>query len=360
MSGTEDGTKAYPYNTIQEGLTAAPVDWQVWVDDSGGTYAGPVTLMSGVILKSVNWDPGDGTDQATILGGSPAAVVGADNATIDGFIIDGDSCGIDCNATSPEILNCRVVNIRGGNCRAIWLRNNSYAHLDGVEVYDCDSAGLYVSTYGIVVENCDVSGGQKVVIEHLRLHYIYSSGLLGGSYGSEHALLISGSDGVEVRNSIIWDVTAGNYGNSYGIIMDSSADVEIENVTIYNIVHGYYYGTVYGLYFSNCTNLDVRNSIIDHITRGGQGYYVSAYGVANSNSTYVFEYNDVYDCSNANYTGATPGVGCISADPKFVAPGTDFHLAVGSPCINTGDPAIHDPDNSQSDMGAYGGPDGGW
>ncbi|HEX2749677.1 MAG TPA: lamin tail domain-containing protein [Verrucomicrobiales bacterium] len=47
------------------------------------------------------------------------------------------------------------------------------------------------------------------------------------------------------------------------------------------------------------------------------------------------------------------GTGNLTADPLFTsAAGKDFHLSAGSPCINTGDPAILDPDNSRSDMGA--------
>ncbi len=47
--------------------------------------------------------------------------------------------------------------------------------------------------------------------------------------------------------------------------------------------------------------------------------------------------------------------GCIDADPLFVDPeNNDFHLSLGSPCIDTGDPASPpDPDGSRADMGAY-------
>ena len=103
--------------------------------------------------------------------------------------------------------------------------------------------------------------------------------------------------------------------------------------------------------------------IISHIHKGEGGtggYYQTAYGVYQSNSTYSFEYSDVYDCTSGNYSGVTAGVGCISANPLYVNAGTDFHLGTGSPCINTGDPSIYDTDSSQSDMGAYGGPGGDW
>ena len=62
--------------------------------------------------------------------------------------------------------------------------------------------------------------------------------------------------------------------------------------------------------------------------------------------------------------GGYGGLGNINNDPLFLAPGPvpppDFHLNPGppitSPCINTGDPGILNPDSSRSDMGAYGGP----
>lgn len=93
---------------------------------------------------------------------------------------------------------------------------------------------------------------------------------------------------------------------------------------------------------------------------GTGGYYQTAYGVYQSGSTYTFEYSDVYDCQNGNYVNVIPGTGCISANPQYVNPGTDFHLSSGSPCINSGDPAIDDEDGSRSDMGAYGGPGSDW
>lgn len=52
-----------------------------------------------------------------------------------------------------------------------------------------------------------------------------------------------------------------------------------------------------------------------------------------------------------------PADGNINAEPLFMAGSPyDYHLQASSPCKNTGDPDIRDPDGSPSDMGAYGGP----
>lgn len=81
-----------------------------------------------------------------------------------------------------------------------------------------------------------------------------------------------------------------------------------------------------------------------------------------------FEYNLVFD--NADFDvcmGGTPDDapcielpllqvgGNLSVDPGF-AGDESFHLIIGSPAIDAGDPEIEDTDGTRSDMGVYGGP----
>ncbi|MCH8807158.1 MAG: right-handed parallel beta-helix repeat-containing protein [Planctomycetes bacterium] len=48
--------------------------------------------------------------------------------------------------------------------------------------------------------------------------------------------------------------------------------------------------------------------------------------------------------------GGWPGEGNINADPFFIDPVTnDYHLSLGSPCIDTGDPAFSDPGETDAD-----------
>ncbi|MAE71897.1 MAG: hypothetical protein CME06_15700 [Gemmatimonadetes bacterium] len=88
--------------------------------------------------------------------------------------------------------------------------------------------------------------------------------------------------------------------------------------------------------------------------------------------------NEIEGTATVNYCdiqGGSPGEGNIDANPGFrFARGFDYLLRPGSPCIDTGDPAIEDGisdwhprwpdwyhDGPRSDMGAYGGPgNGGW
>ena len=65
-------------------------------------------------------------------------------------------------------------------------------------------------------------------------------------------------------------------------------------------------------------------------------------------------FNNVWGNISEDYGGIDPGHGDISEDPLFVDPENfNFHLQPGSPCINTGDPKLRDPDISRSDMGAF-------
>ena len=81
-------------------------------------------------------------------------------------------------------------------------------------------------------------------------------------------------------------------------------------------------------------------------------------GCVNNSVPTDFSYNDVWGNGN-NYHNCSAGPGSISEDPIYVdEPNGDYHLDVGSPCIDAGNPAAqyNDPDGSRNDMGAYGGP----
>jgi hypothetical protein len=86
----------------------------------------------------------------------------------------------------------------------------------------------------------------------------------------------------------------------------------------------------------------VRNSIlVDNIDGTGTNLAVWDEG----GSTASVEYSCM--------TTEIPGTGNIVADPLFISiEGQVLNLQPDSPCIDTGDPALYDPDGSRSDMGA--------
>ena len=120
-----------------------------------------------------------------------------------------------------------------------------------------------------------------------------------------------------------------------------------------------------GIYLSGSSTATVMNTII-YGTGTGEGL------LADGGATFDGTYNDVYGNAGGNYSGITDPTGTygnISEDPLFTdvtADGDPFNddwtLAVGSPCIDAGNPdaAYDDADLTRNDMGAFGGPDSEW
>jgi len=119
-----------------------------------------------------------------------------------------------------------------------------------------------------------------------------------------------------------------------------------------------------GIYLSGTAIGEVLNSIV---------YAEAANGImVDGSATFTGTYNNLYDNSPANYSGTTDVTGTngnIAVDPTFTSYtndgnpyNDDWTLLVGSPCIDTGNPAgnYNDADGSLNDMGAFGGPNSEW
>jgi len=152
----------------------------------------------------------------------------------------------------------------------------------------------------------------------------------------------NGSGTLTLTNSLI----VGNTLNGVGL--DNSPPSTIVNCTIV--------GSTYGVYVYGSGGGVVRNSIITSNRFGVQKQGPSS----TSGADLSIVNSDVFG-NNTNFDQAVPGQGCISAAPLFVGP-DDYHLAAGSPCIDTGatpDPNDHDLDGVSRpvgvalDMGAY-------
>ncbi len=109
-----------------------------------------------------------------------------------------------------------------------------------------------------------------------------------------------------------------------------------------------------GVVIESSDGTTFRNVIIAY----NSGYNLSTDAYSNPTLTYC----DLYPApGQGNYAGLTLGDTNYTSEPGFLdydshAYPTNFHLALTSPLVNHGDPAIFDPDRSPSDVGAFGGP----
>jgi len=142
--------------------------------------------------------------------------------------------------------------------------------------------------------------------------------------------VISGGQGIEIRGSIFRDISG------VALNLQSARDATIANNTFHNNGTALTVGASSGLIQANL----FRNN-------GTAVDWDNATGIS-------FEVN-FFDRQDQDPTQDTTA----DRDPLLVAPGSgDFHLALGSPCIDgAGGAGIQDPDNSDADQGAYGGPD---
>jgi hypothetical protein len=141
-------------------------------------------------------------------------------------------------------------------------------------------------------------------------------------------------DGVRISGGIITNVVIIGC-SKHGIDCTAGSPNVLNSVVLNNVSAGM---TV----SSSTANLYVQNCI----GRGnGQYDYTSGW------------WNIIVSYSNGNRSSCSAGgQGCINVDPLFSSE-LDFHISQGSPCWNTGNPSLSDPDGSTSDMGYFGGPD---
>ncbi|MHA2344368.1 MAG: right-handed parallel beta-helix repeat-containing protein, partial [Candidatus Hodarchaeales archaeon] len=316
------------YPTIQQGINASTNGDTVIVED--GVYTENIDFIG----KSITVMSENGAESTSIqIANSAVPVVSFINgetraSTIMGFSIVGDLSfwGIHVISSSPTIYN-----------------NIIMLHEAGIRV---ESGGALIRKNEIsLCEHIDISLNKGAGI-----YMDYSSGAIIDSNSIHHnvahvapAIVVTYSNDIFVSHNIMYSNISEDYISCYG--SDNSTNIEfVNNTCVNNSTNGSYLGA---FFISTGANVNVINNITAF--NGDYGFFNSG-----GNSNIYIDYNDSYGNSQGNYYGYTPGAGSISLDPLFVYPGNnDYHLLVGSPCIDAGDPnSPLDPDSTIADMGA--------
>lgn len=390
-SGIEDGSMAHPYNTIQEGVDAAPETYTVLVDDSGIAYEEQVDMKSNITVQSSNWDLSDGTGRAFIDGpettdSHSVHFNNVSNATIGGFRIgfagecdgydwtqmlriDGGSDIIvrDCLFTglTDRLTVCPVI---AYNTADAVITNCRMASID----YDTSSNGVMAFS-AVYAETCPGLIVRNNVVTDIRSK-------AGGSHSEMNIFHIKGSADVIVKNNLIHHITppTPDMANCMkGFCLVSCTSPEAANNTVDNLdtSDAFMINQVMCFYLDGCSDVSFANNIVTQVYSSGSPPPL-AHGVQAVYGDVVCDFSDMYDVAAKYFEcpagKAIEGIGCVSANPLYIDPGSENYDISDTSPARWGDPSFvdwddpgppsNDPGNYDTDtrsrMGCHGGPGG--
>ena len=283
-------------------------------------------------------------NEASVNGGGLYCITNSNPNLYDIHIVQNDATdkggGIFCEGYSD-------ITIMGGQ-----ISGNSADKGAGIYCYDhsdpdLDDLGIWNNWFGGGIYLDEFS---FAFLDNIILYYNTSSGQSSGG------LYLSNFSYANLKNVTV----NANYADYGGGISCYYSDIFLEYVTIINNSANNDGGGIY-LHESNATLQKVTisgNTAVGY--GGGIGRYNSDVNISNSILWYDSpdEINfDVLSTLTVNYSdiqGSWIGTGNINIDPLFVNPDNDnYNLFHTSPCIDTGNPSLFDPDGTIVDMGAF-------
>jgi cysteine-rich repeat protein len=260
----------------------------------------------------------------------------SDFAVTNNIVRDVNNIGIDFIGGETDIQPDATKVARDGVCRGNQVHRANASYGGGF------AAGIYVD------------GGRDIVIEN----NVVSGSDLGIEVGAENPGTVT--TGIIVRNNVLYGnekvgIVFGGFAASVGRVRDCRF---LNNSLFGNDTLGEGLGE---LWIQYAENNEIRNNIF-YGTDQNVLLYSDAGNLGNvldynlwyldaGSSAAVFEWNGtVYEGFAAYRAGTGQDATSPFGDPLYAStPGTDFHIAVGSPAINAGDPAFV-PDPGELDL----------
>ncbi|MCK4329562.1 T9SS type A sorting domain-containing protein [candidate division WOR-3 bacterium] len=339
--------------TIQEGIDVANFRDTVLVD-TGIYYENIDFIGKAILVTSYFILSGDTTIiNSTIIDGNASGTVvsfitGEDSTSAvvgftirNGYALNGS--GVSCTNSFPVIRNNVILNnsteYAGGGifmCAGASpiiveniIRGNNPGYLGwGGGIYICGGCSPYISR-NIIIDN----GLGKSASSRL-------SNAITNPHKNGERFIVEGKLYESCR------IVSHRSYNGGGILISNSEGIPTSPIIINNTIDGNSASNLGGGIFCYLATPDIRNNIFTSNT--GYGIYVQG-------DTVEIFYNDIWNNTNDYGGSVIEGPGNIHEEPLFVdSVANDFHLQVGSSCIDAGDPGSPlDPDGTVADMGAF-------
>ena len=350
---TGHGTIDEPYKTIPHAIGKAVFGATVHVGSGEfwGSLDGDVNMKDGVSLI------GAGSSQTTLWGwGSTISATDVSSeTTISGFTITGGDTeyggGIHLHSSSPAITGCFITDNWAGE-----YGGGVYAEDSSPRISDCT----------ITFNEADEEDGGGIALRHSTLTMTRCA--LSDNYADDDdggALSLDNSTATVTDCDIIdnWSDDDGGGVYCWGSTLTITNCVVAGN----DADHGDGGGILVRDSSAAITNCTVTGNTAYSWWDAGGGIYGEDSDPVITNCIVWGNSQDLSYCS-ASYSdigGGDHGEGGFSADPLFVSAETgDYRLAGGSPCIDTGNPAVApafdkdgvarpQPAGGLPDMGAY-------
>lgn len=302
-----------------------------------------------------------------------------ENTLLMGFTLTGgyadSGAGIYMEGSAVTLSDVRVEGNESSSSGAgIWL-DGATASLSEVVITGNEATGSSAGIY--------LGGGAQVTVEDVEITDNISHGWAGaGIYIADSKSTLEGSQLLIRGNE---NLSSSDTGGSAGLYAGGGT-IDLTNVIITGNANA---GRGGGFNFNNAVTMTLTNAVIvgNSSLNGGAAFIrdgsatVELINVVIADNQASSQVDGIWDYGGATvdlehcdiYNNAFSGVSWsntpsnLSVDPGFTAyssstaPDTwDLHLSKSSDLIDAGDASITDTDGSTSDIGAYGGPGGGW
>jgi len=386
--GAGAGTYGNPYCSIQAAITTAISGQVILVRD--GFYSENIDFLGKSIVVRSQYGP-----ESTIIDGDHDTVVmfvnGENSGTVlkgftiqhghgwgwtGGGLVQHDAGGIKCYQSSPTISNCIIKNndvtgqigypVRGGGIKCTdssspiitncIIKSNTgigggagvFTHSSSPEFINCLIDNNINS--GFTSNNAIVGGGMYLVAGSPKITGCTISNNKTITEGAGIALY---SCNAVVKNSLIsGNELSGTDATGAGIYTEGISSPTISNCSIIGNKNSGYNGG--GIYAAKYSDYDISPLYVVNCTFAGNdaadglSFYTEIswnYDTTISNSILwndaagneinghpIVSYSDVRQVSDP-----FPGIANINVDPMFADPANgNYHLQIGSPCIDTG------------------------